>query len=292
MRTGRSARRWSTQLGVGPGTALQQLHQAILAGAELPLAAGPAGAVTATAGPAPPAEPAVPAQLPAAVAGFTGRGPHLRRLDALLDGADPGGVQVAVLCGSAGVGKTALAVQWAHAVQERFAGGHLYVDLRGYSTVAPLRPVEALAGFLVALGVPAERVPSGEDQAAALYRTLLAGRDVLVVLDNARDCAQVRPLLPGGPGGTVLVTSRDKLGGLVAHDGAAHLTLDVLEPDEAEALLVRVLGPDPPDAEPAALAALARMCAYLPLALRIAAANLTIYPRRSVAGQLTEARCR
>ncbi len=227
------------ELGVEPGAALQQLHSTILAGAEVPMAGmavpvvgGPVVAAPSAALPIPAT--LLPAQLPAAVTGFTGRASQLRRLDALLGEADPGGVRVVVLCGTAGVGKTALAVQWAHAVSERFDGGQLYVDLRGYSTVAPLRPVDALAGFLVGLGVPGERVPAREDQAAALYRTLLAGRNTLVVLDNARDSAQVRPLLPGGPGGMVLVTSRDKLGGLVAQDGAAHVTLDVLRPDEAD----------------------------------------------------------
>jgi tetratricopeptide (TPR) repeat protein len=184
------------------------------------------------------------------------------------------------------VGKTALAVQWAHTVRDRFRDGQLYVELRGFATVEPLRPVDALAGFLVAMGVPAERVPASEDQAAALYRTLLAGRKVLVVLDNARDPAQVRPLLPGGPGGMVLVTSRGKLGGLVAHDGAGQLSLDVMERDESEALLARTVARDRPDTDPDALARLARLCAYLPLALRIAAANLTMYPKRSVADHL------
>ena len=254
------------ELGVEPGAALQQIHRTILSGTD---AVAPASAPTG-----------VPAQLPAGVTAFVGRERDLTRLG----DAD----SIAVICGTAGVGKTALAVQWAHAVRDRFDGGQLYVDLRGYATVPPVRPLEALTSFLGALGVPAEQVPADEVQAAALYRTLLAGRRILVLLDNANGVEQVRPLLPGGPASMVVVTSRDRLGGLVARDGAAHLTLGVLAPDEAAALLARVLGRDRVDAEPAEAAALARLCAYLPLALRIAAADLVMRPDRRVGAHVAE----
>jgi YD repeat-containing protein len=270
-------------LGVEPGATLRQLHQEILSDEIRSDAERPA---PAPAGPAP----AVPAQLPAAVSAFTGREQHLKQLDELLGGdtGRPGVVAIGVVCGTAGVGKTALAVQWAHRVRRRFGDGQLYANLRGYATAPALRPIDVLTGFLQALGVPGEQIPAEPEQAAALYRTLLAGRSMLVLLDNAQSSEQVRPLLPGGPGSVVVITSRDKLGGLVAHDGAAHLSLDVLAPDEAEALLCRVLGSDRAAGEPAAVATLARMCAYLPLALRIAAANLTLHPGRSVAGYVEE----
>ena len=268
------------ELGVEPGQALRQIHRAILSGTD---------------GVAPVAEPArvrvppalaVPAQLPVAVAAFVGRDRDLSRLDALR--RDGGAASIAVICGTAGIGKTALAVQWAHAARDRFDGGQLYVDLRGYATVPPVPPLEALAGFLGALGVPAEQVPADEVQAAALYRTLLAGRRVFVLLDNAYGVEQVRPLLPGGPEHMVVVTSRDTLGGLVARDGAAHLTLGVLAPDEAREVLTRVLGHDRVDAEPDDAAALARLCAHLPLALRIAAADLVTRPGRRIGAHVAE----
>jgi tetratricopeptide (TPR) repeat protein len=152
--------------------------------------------------------------------------------------------------------------------------------------VPPVRPVEALAGFLHALGVAADQVPLGVEEAAGLYRTLLARKRVLVLLDNARSAEQVRPLLPGGPGCLVLVTSRDRLGGLVALDGARYLALDVLTPAEATDLLVSLLGRQRVDAEPAAAAELARSCAHLPLALRIAAADLALNRQRTIAEQV------
>ncbi|MEV6637276.1 BTAD domain-containing putative transcriptional regulator [Actinoplanes sp. NPDC051470] len=253
------------ELGVEPGPALRQAHQDVLSGA-------PA---------------AVPAQLPTSASAFTGREHDLLRLDEVL-GDSGGAPSIAVICGTAGVGKTALAVRWSHRVRDHFDGGQLYADLRGYAAAPRLRPIEVLTGFLRALDVPVERIPADQEQASALYRTILADRRILVVLDNASSADQVRPLLPGGRPGLVLVTSRDKLGGLVAREGAAHLTLDVLSPAEARALLETVLGADRVAGEPAAVAELAARCAYLPLALRIAAANLTLYPRRTVADQVAE----
>jgi tetratricopeptide (TPR) repeat protein/transcriptional regulator with XRE-family HTH domain len=231
-----------------------------------------------------------PAQLPPDVTGFTGRADQLRELDRLLDQGDeqPTAVVVTAIAGTAGVGKTALAVRWAHRARARFPDGQLYVNLRGYAPTPPLRPIEALAQFLHALGVGAEEVPADEAEAAAMYRTLLADKRLLVVLDNARHADQVRPLLPASPGCLVLVSSRDRLLGLVARDGARRLTLDVLSPAEARELLASILGPDRVAAEAAATGELARMCGLLPLALRIAAANLLDQPGRSIADYLAE----
>ncbi|BCY10353.1 SARP family transcriptional regulator [Actinoplanes sp. L3-i22] len=262
------------ELGVEPGPALQRIHRTILA--DTPPTDPP---------PAPAPQSGGPAQLPAPVAAFTGRDHDLNRLDTLRAGAS-----IVVICGTAGVGKTALAVQWAHTLRGRYDGGQLYLDLRGYATAGPVAPVEALTGFLAALGVPADRVPTDETQAAALYRSLVADRRMLVLLDNAYGVEQVRPLLPGGPEHLVVVTSRDTLGGLVARDGAAHLRLGVLGPDEAQALLSRVLGAERVAAEPGATAELARLCAHLPLALRIAAADLVTRPARPIGAHVTQLR--
>src|SRR6266536_3076989 len=213
----------------------------------------------------------VPAQLPADVAGFTGRGRE---------------VVISAIAGAAGVGKTALAVHWAHRVRGRF-DGQLYVDLHGYTPGSPLSPLQALAGLLGALGVAADRIPVEVEQAAGLYRSLLAERRVLVVLDNARSAEQVRPLVPGSPGCVVVVTSRDRLGGLVASHGARRLTLEVLAPEEAVGLLAQIVGLDRVRAEPEAAARLAEVCGLLPLALRVAAANLTGQPSdHPIAGYL------
>ena len=170
---------------------------------------------------------AVPRQLPAAVAGFAGRAAELEALTSLLEEAAlPGGtVVISAIDGTAGIGKTALAVQWAHQVADRFPDGQLYVNLRGFDPAEPpMTPAEAIRGFLDAFEVPAARIPVSLDAQAALYRSLLAGRRVLVLLDNARDADQVRPLLPGSPGCSVVVTSRNRLTGLIA-DGARPLTV-------------------------------------------------------------------
>jgi DNA-binding SARP family transcriptional activator len=226
-----------------------------------------------------------PAQLPADVPAFTGRTEHLSRLDAMLpDPADePQAVGITVLEGPAGVGKTALAVRWAHRVRRRFPAGQLYANLRGFAPDPPVTPEKVLAQFLRALGVPPEDVPVDLEEAAALYRSLLADRRMLVVLDNAESVAQVRPLVPGDSGCLVLVTSRNHLPGLVARDGARPLRLDVLRPDESYALLSALLGAERVAAEPADTAALAKLCGHLPLALRIAAANLSTGASRPVA---------
>jgi tetratricopeptide (TPR) repeat protein/transcriptional regulator with XRE-family HTH domain len=256
----------------------------------------PPPALAATAGPSPTA-PLAPAQLPADVAGFTGRGPHLDALDALLDDrgepaarGQSSGVVISAIAGAAGVGKTALALHWAHRARERFGDGQLYVNLHGYAQGLPLSPLQALAQLLGALGVEADKIPVEVDQAAALYRSLLSERRMLVVLDNARDAEQVRPLVPGSPTCVLVVTSRSQLGGLVASHGARRLEVDVLTPDEAVSLLAWIVGRDRVDAEPRAAVELAQACGHLPLALRIAAANLTCQPDQPVAGYLARLR--
>ncbi|GIG56848.1 SARP family transcriptional regulator [Longispora fulva] len=262
----------TAEFGVEPGADLRRLHARILAtDPDLDV-------------PAPPGAPR-PRQLPASASAFTGRDEHLATLDAL-----PRDVTVAAIVGGGGVGKTTLSVYWAQRAADRFPDGQLHVDLRGHAPppARPLRPAEALAGFLRALGVPAERVPTDLDEAASLYRSLLAGRRVLVLLDNAASAEQVRPLLPGGADGLTLVTSRDRLSGLVAVDGAHRLTLGALTPAEARALLARVLGADRLAAEPAETDALVRLCGALPLALRVAAAVLADHPERTLAGYVAE----
>ncbi|MFI9011866.1 BTAD domain-containing putative transcriptional regulator [Actinosynnema sp. NPDC053489] len=249
------------ELGVRPGEELRRLHLDIL---------NQDAALVADRDAGPPAR-VHPAQVPAAVVGFTGRAEHLRRLDRLLARADDRQPPpIAVITGTGGVGKTALAVHWAHRVRDRFPDGQLYVNLRGYDPELPVGPGDALAGFLRALGVDSRDIPQDVDERSAAFRSLLAGRRVLVVLDNARTAAQVRPLLPGSPGCLVLVTSRDSMRGLIAKDGATRVGLDLLPAGEAHALLRALIG-DRAAAEPDAVAALAELCARLPLALRLAA---------------------
>src|ERR1700730_6953165 len=187
----------------------------------------------------------VPRQLPPAVRHFAGRADELKILASLIDtAATPGRtVVISAIDGTAGIGKTALAVHWAHQVADQFPGGQLYVNLRGFDPGGPpLAPTEAIRGFLDALGVPPAQIPAGLEAQAARYRSLLAGRRVLVLLDNARDAGQVRPLLPASPGCLVVVTSRTQLLSLVAADGAQPLTLDLLTVAEARELLARRLG--------------------------------------------------
>jgi DNA-binding SARP family transcriptional activator len=271
------------QLGVEPAADLRALHQELLAGT-VPAGTVPAGTVPA--GDGQPAQPrrVVPAQLPGEVAGFTGRAVEVAQLDALLRPGRPGGVGVVAVTGAPGVGKTALAVHWAHRVAGRYPDGVLYVNLNGFALAAPVPPIEALGRFLRTLGVAPDAVPSDVDEAAGLYRSLLAGARMLVVLDNAGSADQVRPLLPGVPS-AALVTSRDRLSGLVALDGASRLELPVLRADDAVTLLSRLVGATTGQSstDPAGVAELARQCGYLPLALRIAAANLADDPHQTIA---------
>jgi tetratricopeptide (TPR) repeat protein/transcriptional regulator with XRE-family HTH domain len=239
----------------------------------------------------------MPRQLPAAVAGFTGRVAELGVLTRMLDkaGADgPGTAVISAIGGTAGVGKTALAVHWAHQVVGRFPDGQLYVNLRGYDPAQPMPPADALAAFLRSLGVPGQDIPPEADERAARYRSLLAGKRMLVILDNAGSADQVRPLLPGTPACIVVVTSRDTLAGLVARDGATRLDLDVLLLQEAVALLQTLIGARV-DADPAAATKLADNCCRLPLALRVAAELAAAHPTMPLAaltGELADLRTR
>ena len=233
---------------------------------------------------------AVPRQLPAAVADFTGRAAELQVLTAALDQAGaPGTVVISAIGGTAGVGKTALALHWAHQVADRFPDGQLHVNLRGFDpSGTPVTPGEAIRGFLDALGVPPERIPPDQEAQAGLYRSLLADRRVLIVLDNARDEQQVRPLLPASPAGLVLVTSRSQLGGLAAADGARLISLDVLNHADAVQMLTARLGASRTAAEPDAVDRIADLCACLPLALAVAAARAAARPGFPLAGLAEE----
>ena len=223
----------------------------------------------------------VPRQLPAAPAHFIDRAAELAKLDELIgQTADSGGEpRVRAVVGSPGVGKSALATVWAHRAAGHFPEGQLYVNLKGFGPAArPVLPEQAIRGFLQALGVPSAEIPETPDAQAALYRSVLAGKRVLVVLDNARDADQVRPLLPGSSRCAVLITSRDRLDGLVATVGARILTLDVMSEAESRELIGRRLGAARAQAEPEAVADLARLCAGLPLGLAIVAARAAARP--------------
>lgn len=221
-----------------------------------------------------------PRQLPADVHGFVNRTDELGQLNAVLAGPDdaPVVVSVHVVAGTAGAGKTSLVLHWAHQVKDRFPDGQLFVNLRGYDPGEPVTAQQALRGFLRALGVPAAEVPQQLDDAAALYRTLLADRRVLVFLDNAATVGQVRPLLPGTGESLVVITSRDRLSGLAIRDGARRLTLGTLPEAEAVALLRAVTSGYRPADDQDKLTELARLCAHLPLALRIAAERAASHP--------------
>ncbi len=288
----------SDHLGVDPGAELRQLHAELLAkdqtgltgtisvgavetrprkpGAGRTRAAASsdaAAARTRSAGGAPLVT-QTPAQLPADVADFTGRDEQVKRLSDLLVGAGTSGatgaVRVAVVAGAGGLGKTSLAVHAAHRIRRKFPDGQLYVDLLG-ATPTPLAPADVLARFLRDLGVDGRQVPVDEDERAGRYRTALAGRRVLVVLDNARDAAQVRPLLPGTASSAVLVTTRSRMPDLAS---TRLVDLDVLDDDDALTLFNRAVGDDRAAAEPEATAELLEACAGLPLAIRICAARL------------------
>ncbi|MEU1586833.1 BTAD domain-containing putative transcriptional regulator [Micromonospora sp. NPDC005710] len=282
------------ELGVDPGPMLHAVYVETLLGAAqaASVAAAPSPATPA----ALPTEPVAaaddhaatliePAQLPTDVSGFAGRKEAIALLDQLAArvGKERGTVVVVALAGSAGVGKTALAVHWAHRVAHRFPDGQLYVNLRGYGPSDAITPSDEAARVLLdGLGVSAQRMPTGLDARTSLYRSIMTGRRMLILLDNARDAAQVRPLLPASSGCLVLVTSRSDLAGLVVGEGAVPLPIDVLSHDEACNLLRKRLGAARIEREPAAVEEIVDRCARLPLALAIAAARAAIDPRRSL----------
>ncbi|MBB6472010.1 BTAD domain-containing putative transcriptional regulator [Sphaerisporangium rubeum] len=269
---GATRRRLVDELGAEPGAVLRRTHQGILRG-DLD-----SGTRPVTWQPSVPA--VVPAQLPIDVRDFCGRGDELSRLDDLAEQSrhHATAVVVSALTGTAGVGKTALAVHWAHRVRDRFPDGQLYVNLRGFAPEGAMDPAEAVRGFLDALHVTPQRVPSGLAAQAALYRSMLAGRRMLIVLDNARDSDHVGPLLPGTPGCMVVVTSRNQLSGLVA-TGSVPLVLGALSPGEARELLDRRLGSGRVAAEPDAAGEIIERCDRLPLALAIVVARAATHPR-------------
>ncbi|MFF0772153.1 BTAD domain-containing putative transcriptional regulator [Nonomuraea wenchangensis] len=261
--------RLAEELGADPSPPLRRLHQQILTAD--PALAPPAIEPKAASAP-------VPRQLPAPPKLFTGRAEELRVLTAA--SRDPGDTMgISAIAGTGGIGKTWLALHWAHQQADRFPDGQLYVNLRGFAPgTQPVSPAVAVRGFLDALGVAAAAIPADPDAQAALYRSLVAGKRMLVVLDNAATSSQVIPLLPGGSTCTVLITSRNKLTTLVASHGARLILLDVLSQDEARDLLVRHLGADRLTAEPEAVEDLLRVCGNLPLALGIVAARVAAHP--------------
>ncbi|MER8155970.1 BTAD domain-containing putative transcriptional regulator [Streptomyces sp. NPDC094472] len=305
-------------LGVDPGQRLSAAYQEILRAA--PEADGPQGAAESagTPGPSVPSAPShpqsvaaaasaaapVPELLPRPPAGFHGRGAELAELTRLTRGsAEPaqGGAAggsggypqeggIALLTGPAGVGKTGLAVHWGHAQAAAFPDGRLFADLRGFSGGEATVPAEVLREFLLALGTPAEQIPTSTEAASALYRSLAARRRLLVVLDNAGSSAQVRPLLPGGPHCATLVTSRSRLDGLIATDAARPVRLHALGTEDGVALLGALLGPARVAEDPEAARELVALCDGLPLALRAASAQLMARPRWRLARLATALR--
>jgi DNA-binding SARP family transcriptional activator/tetratricopeptide (TPR) repeat protein len=297
-------RRLVEEIGVEPGPKLMELHARMLSddptllngsrsltpGNQEPKEDGAEIAQRdASAGGGRPRDPSaeiIPRQLPAAIRHFTARAAELETLTTLLPDASEavGTVVITALRGMGGIGKTALAVYWAHQVTDAFPDGQLYVDLRGFSPeTAPLTVAEAVRAFLDAFGVPPSRLPASVEAQCALYRSLVAGKRVLVVLDNARDAAQVRPLLPGAASCLALVTSRNRLTSLAAVEGAQILDLDVFSREDARDLLVRRLGTRWTTAQSAAVDDLIELCSGLPLALSIAAARASGSPERIVA---------
>ncbi|WP_407775527.1 BTAD domain-containing putative transcriptional regulator [Actinophytocola sp.] len=285
------------ELGTDPGAALQNLHQQILT-VDPNLLHTPAGTATQPV--------AIPRQLPAAPAWFVGRHDEFDRLDTTLptsglseDGTPSAGEEmpawtmmlISAIGGTGGIGKTWLALTWAHRNLDRFPDGQLFVDLRGFSpTGRPVRPADVLGGFLDALGVDRDRQPTDPDRRAELYRSLIADKQMLVVLDNAATTDQVTPLLPGGHHCTVLVTSRNQLRGLIARHGARPIHLDVLTDAETHALLAATLGPDRVTAEQPAVAELIDLCGGFPLALGLIAAHAAADPHLSLADIAAELR--
>lgn len=286
------------ELGVEPAVALQRLQRQILAADPGLEPAKPLrrDSLQIEVGRPTLGSSSVPAQLPHGLAGFVGRQAEIEQLTALLpnnQGTPATTVVITAIAGMAGVGKTALAVHWGHLCREHFPDGQLYVNLRGFDPAgAAMRASEAITHLLAALGVPPEELPDGLEDQAALYRSRTAHRRVLIVLDNARDAEQVRPLLPGTAGSMVVVTSRNDLTSLAAVDGAFTLTVDLLSPAEARGLLSRRLGERRVEQEPEAIDQIIALCDRLPLALSIVAARAMRtprYPLAALAAQLRQA---
>jgi DNA-binding SARP family transcriptional activator/Tfp pilus assembly protein PilF len=280
------------ELGAEPGAELTELHGQILTAG--PLLAAAAAGPSAAAGDVRPAgirpQPLVPRELPAPVPQFVGRAAELADLTRMLDRAGtqrPRTAVISAISGMGGVGKTALATHWAHQVAGRFPDGQLHVNLRGYDPGQPMAAADALARFLRSLGVAEQDIPAETGERAARYRSLLASRRMLIMIDNAMDAEQVRPLLPGSPSCAAIVTSRDTLAGLVARDGASRLDLGLLPPGDAAALLRALVG-QRVEAEPGATLVLAGYCARLPLALRVAAERAAASPGASLAHVASE----
>jgi DNA-binding SARP family transcriptional activator/Tfp pilus assembly protein PilF len=275
------------QLGTEPGSELQELHQQVLS-------ADPALTILRSALPVSDAESSpIPRELPPAVRHFNGRNREIAALTRLTNRSGketPETVVISAIGGTAGVGKTALAVHWAHQAAGRFPDGQLYVNLRGCDPAQPMTAEDALVRFLRSLGVPGQDIPADKDARAARYRSMLADKRMLVILDNAGSAEQVRPLLPGTPACTVVVTSRDALSGLVAPDGATRLDLDLLPEEDAVGLLRMLIGARV-DADPETAAELAGQCCRLPLALRVAAelaANRPEVPLTKLTSELAD----
>ncbi|MFI7100905.1 BTAD domain-containing putative transcriptional regulator [Streptomyces sp. NPDC050161] len=284
----RTRRLLADELGVDPGRELADAYAVVLRGehddepqapAPVPQPA-PGAAQMAPAG----LHPGTIDLLPRMPRGFHGRAGELTALSRAAAGEAP----VCLVTGPAGVGKTALVVHWAHHNRDRFPGGLLYADLRGFSDTGEPTLVEVLREFLLALGVAPRRIPESAGAASALFRSLAADRQLLVVLDNARGSEQVRDLLPGGTRCVTVVTSRDRLRGLIASDAARPVPVDVLEPEDSTALLAAVLGKERVLAEAVAARRLAELCGGLPLALRVTAARLADQPDRSLSTMSTE----
>jgi DNA-binding SARP family transcriptional activator/tetratricopeptide (TPR) repeat protein len=310
--------RLGQDLGIDPGSELNQVHQQVLA--MDPALDGPSpaevgasanvGATTSIVGDSgntgPAAEPAEsaglpvgasadgrqpPAQMPPDTAGFAGRATELRQLEAMLPSGEPGSPPVAVITGTAGIGKTTLAIRFARQAAHHFPDGQLYVNLRGFDpSGSPAHPGTALRGIFEALGVPSRQIPPETDAKTGLFRSLLNGKRMLLVLDNARSTGQVRPLLPGSPGCMVVITSRSQLTGLVAAEGARLLSLDVLSGTEARELLAGRLGEDRVAAEPAAAGELILRSSGLPLALSVTCARAASRPGLALADLASELR--
>ena len=278
----RFAHRAADELGMDPGPQLRGLHLRVLRDDTTLLEPSSEPVVSPRVGVL------VPAQLPRAPSGFAGRGDELAWLTGLLP-AERTEPAVAVLAGPAGVGKSALAVLWAHRNADRFPDGQLFASLRGFDPQhAPMAAADVLTQFLLALGVGVEDVPAELDERAALYRSILADRRVLVVLDDARDSEQLHPLLPGGSSSLVVVTTRVRLDGLVARTGARLIVLGTLAADAAEQLIEHMAGTPAQGRDRELRRRLARLCGHLPLALRIAGARLTGGPQWSVAALVEE----